>query len=673
MGAASQVMIQIGANAAQAVNEFQKLDRAVGDSMTKTQKAQAAVKRAAVPAAIALTAVAAGAIDAAKAAAEDAAAASKLAGQLKRVTGASDDAVKSAEDYISSLSQQVGIADDELRPALGQLATATGDLSKAQDALKVALDVSAQTGRPLEQVSKALSRAYSGQGGALSKLIPGLDKATLKSGDFAKINEALAKVTGGAATEAANTAEGQFRRFGIAMQETKESIGAALMPAIEAVLPILQRFGKWVQDHTDIVKVLAVGIAGIAGAILAVNAGMKVANTISTIWSVATKAAAAAQWLLNAAMAANPIGLIAVAIAGLVTGIVLLYTKSETFRNVLDGIWQVMKDVGSVIWDTLKPGFDVIVGVVKTVAALFSGDFSAAWEGLKGILSSLGEFALNTFLAIPGMIVKAIPEVASKALELGKALLSKLGEGVGDLGKWIGSKVLDIASGVASLPGRVADALTSIGGKVLHWFTEGVGSLAGAVWDKVTAIAGVLAGLPGTVVDALSGLGGKVLYWFVNGIGSIAGAVWDKITDIASAASGLPDAVVGWLQGIGGKFVHWIVDGIAGLPMAMWNAFTGGLQWLIQKIQKWIFDHYPDIPGLPGPPKSWGKDPGPWSGSGGGTQAQMTYTTSFAARPIAVAASTSMQSALDEEVVARAIQQLILRSDARNGRTILFA
>src|SRR4029453_12584273 len=102
------------------------------------------------------------AVDATKAALEDAAAQDKLAGQLHRVTGATDKQIKSAEDYISQLSAQVGIADDELRPALGKLATATGSVTKAQDALALATDISAQTGKDLDSVTTALAKGYAG-------------------------------------------------------------------------------------------------------------------------------------------------------------------------------------------------------------------------------------------------------------------------------------------------------------------------------------------------------------------------------------------------------------------------------------------------------------------------------------------------------------------------------
>jgi ElaB/YqjD/DUF883 family membrane-anchored ribosome-binding protein len=159
----------------------------------------------------------------------------------------------------------VGVADDELRPALGKLATATGDVTKSQELLGLALDVSAQTGKPLEAVTTALSKAYGGNLGALNKLIPGFDQGIIKSKDFEKAQDELAKMTGGAAAESATTAAGRFRTFQISLEETKEAIGSALLPVFNAFLPILQRAAQFVQENSTVVVVLAAAVGGLGG------------------------------------------------------------------------------------------------------------------------------------------------------------------------------------------------------------------------------------------------------------------------------------------------------------------------------------------------------------------------------------------------------------------------
>ena len=347
MAGTANVLIKIGAQTAGAVGEINKVNKALGDQMSSSQKAGAAIKKAAVPAGIALAALGAAAIDCAKAAAEDEAAQVKLAGALKRGTGATDAAVAAAEDYISKLSMATGVSDDELRPALAKLATATGDVTKAQSGLSVALDVSAATGKSVDAVSKALAKAYAGNGAALAKLIPGIDEAAIKSGDFAKINAELARLTGGAAAESANTAAGQFKRFQIAIQETKEGIGAAFLPVLNQVAPILLRVATLAQANTKVFVAVGAAVAAVSAIIIGLNVAMKLYTAISVVVRVATAAWTAAQWLLNAALTANPIGLVIIGVAALAAAIVVAYRRSETFRNIIDKVGTVLQQIAS--------------------------------------------------------------------------------------------------------------------------------------------------------------------------------------------------------------------------------------------------------------------------------------------------------------------------------------
>ena len=131
------------------------------------------------------------------------------------------------------MSLAFGIADDALRPAFQRLATATGNLTKAQDGLELALDISAATGKSVEAVSNALGKAYEGNTSALTRLGIGLSAAEVKSLGLDGTMKELAKTFGGAASVQANTLEGQINRLKILFQETTESVGQGLLPAVK--------------------------------------------------------------------------------------------------------------------------------------------------------------------------------------------------------------------------------------------------------------------------------------------------------------------------------------------------------------------------------------------------------------------------------------------------------
>ena len=99
------------------------------------------------------------------------------------------------------------------------------------------------------------------------------------------------------------------------------------------------------------------------GQVAADNVGIvtKIRNTVATIASTvasrvaagASKAWAAAQWLLNAALTANPVGLVIAAIALLVVGLVVAYKKSETFRSVVQAALRGVGAVGMWLWNSV--------------------------------------------------------------------------------------------------------------------------------------------------------------------------------------------------------------------------------------------------------------------------------------------------------------------------------
>ena len=274
---------------------------------TVGQKAQFAIKKAAVPAAAALGAVVAVIGDSVKAAIEDEAAQASLARQIKASSGATDSQVASVEKYISSLAKSAAISDDEARPAFQKLIVATKDVAKATELMNLATDVAAATGKPLVDVTDALARAQAGNMKALSALSPEI-KAMIKDGaSLAEVQAVLAKNFGGAGEAAANTAAGGMKKLGIAFAETKESIGAAFLPIMLKLQPVLEKFANWAQENPDLLAAVIAGMGILAVSILAVNA----------------------------AMALNPAVAITAGIIALGVAIVAAYKKFEGFRTVV--------------------------------------------------------------------------------------------------------------------------------------------------------------------------------------------------------------------------------------------------------------------------------------------------------------------------------------------------
>jgi hypothetical protein len=295
-----------------AVREFKQLE-------TVGAKAQFALKKAAIPAAAALTAVAAGLFDATKAAVQDQAAQKALARQLQRSTKATDAQIAGNEDWIKTQGQLLGVTDDELRPALAGLARVTGSVTKAQKATRLAMDIAAAKGVSLNTVTKALEKAYGGNYKALGLLAPELRGMIKEGATLEQVMEKLNKKFGGEAAAAAETTEGKFKRLRVAMEETKESVGEGLLPIVEGALPILQKFADWASKNPDTFRNIAGAIAAMAAATVALNAAMAV-NPYVLATGFVIALAVAFERLFTAMDNISKVGGLAARIAGAIVG-----------------------------------------------------------------------------------------------------------------------------------------------------------------------------------------------------------------------------------------------------------------------------------------------------------------------------------------------------------------
>ena len=330
------------------------------------------MKKAALPAAAAIAGIGFALVGATKAAMEDEAEQVQLALALQNVTGATDAQIAAQEDMISKMSLASGVADSELRPALASLVRGTKDIEEANKALALAQDISAGSGKDLATVSDALAKAYGGNMKGLAALSPEI-KAMIKDGaSLEDVMNVLGGSFGGASAAAAATAEGGMKRLSIAFAETKESLGAALLPALEAVLPVLIAFGAWAQDNTKTILLVAGAIASVSAAVLVFNAAVSIATLINTLFALSLTAAQIAM-----------VGFITLGIAVLIAALVALYFKFETVRKVVDTVIDGIVIGTKFAFNALTTYFNFVLGVYKNIL----NSIASLWNNTIGSLS----------------------------------------------------------------------------------------------------------------------------------------------------------------------------------------------------------------------------------------------------------------------------------------------
>jgi hypothetical protein len=336
-----------------AIKQFKQLE-------TTSEKAQFAIKKAAVPAAAALGGLALALGDATKAAMEDQQEQAALALTLQNVTGAGKAQTAQIEDQISAMSRASGIADTEYRKSLEALVRGTKDVDMAMKDMNLVMDISTALQTDSSTVADALAKAYQGNFKALRSLSPEMATMIKEGASLNEIMDVLGGTFGGATAKSAETAAGKMKILKNSIGETKESIGAALLPVLEAVLPVLNKFAAWAQDNPKAFLFIAGAIGAVAAAIVATNI----------------------------AMALNPFSLIAAGVALLIVGLVAAYNKFEWFR-------------------------DGVNAIVNTITGFFAGMVNAAIGAVNAIISAYN--AIPLLPDIPKAPTISVPKLGGSA------------------------------------------------------------------------------------------------------------------------------------------------------------------------------------------------------------------------------------------------------------------
>jgi len=379
-----------------AIADFKKLE-------TNGQKAAFTIQKAALPAAAAIGGLAVAGFSAVKAFAEDDAAAEKLATTITNVTGATDKQIASVEEFISKTSQAAAVSDDELRPALDSLVRGTGDVNKAQDLLGLALDISAGTGKDVGTVADALSKAYNGNFKALKALDPQLAGIIEKGGDADILFGNLASTFKDQASKQANTTAGKFKGMSIALEETKESIGAALLPIIEKLLPKLQAMGEFVQKNTGLIVTIGLVIGTLAAGILALNAGLAIYNTVQAV-------TAALNTALTTSFSALWVATGAVIILGIVAALIALQAKFDIFGKTIE----FLKGAFRVWWEYVKIVFDNIKSIAGTAFGFIGNVVSVWYTGVRKYIDAIYGAFKTVFNAVASIWNNTIGKLSFK-------------------------------------------------------------------------------------------------------------------------------------------------------------------------------------------------------------------------------------------------------------------
>lgn len=309
-----------------ASKEFRNVGDAADDAGGKTKKFGALAAAGAAAAATALVALGKSSVSAFI---ESEQSSLRLDEALKNFPATADRSRDSFDKLNEALAQKTKFDDDAT--ASGQAVLAQFKLTGAQiqELTPLLQDYASKTGKTLPDAALDLGKAIQGQGRALKAVGLDLKDTGSQTGNLSQLTAGLRTQVGGFATAEGKTAAGSAailqNRFG----ELQEKIGAKLIPVLKDMANRLLEVIGFVERNQAVIVPLVIGLGAFA--------------TVIGVITAAAKAYTAVQAALNIVLAANPVGLVILAVAGLAAGLVLAYKKAETFRDIVNGALAAVK------------------------------------------------------------------------------------------------------------------------------------------------------------------------------------------------------------------------------------------------------------------------------------------------------------------------------------------
>lgn len=425
----------------------------------------------------------------------------------------------------------------------------------------------------------------------------------------------------------------------------------AAAPLVKSLGSALQSAGDWASEHGDAIRTV---IAGIAGGFAAFKTASLISAAVTALKSfdVAAKIAAAGQWVLNAAMNANPIVLVVTAIGALVAALVWFFTQTETgrkawasFTSFLSSAWQSVVSFVTSLGQNIANFFtQTIPNAIQSVIQWFQQLPSAIGTALSNLITSIGTWAVSfgqsalqagqQFVSNIAIFLTNLPatiaywlaygitfvvlwaaQLGSQAISAGQQFLANLGtffvQLPGNIWNWLTSTVASVASWAAQMGANALSAgsqfLSNVGtfisqlpSNVGSWLSGAVSAAASFVGrmasNAVNAGSRFLSSI-GSYISQVPGRIGAGLSGAISAVGSFASSMASGalragqqfLSNLVNTLASIPGRMVS----IGSQIVQGIISGITGSIGKVGSAILGGVKDAISNVKNFLGIHSP--------------------------------------------------------------------------------
>jgi len=277
----------------------------------------------------------------------------------------------------------------------------------------------------------------------------------------------------------------------------------------------------FIAGHWNVIAPILTAVGGFVAVVISINKALQAYKAIQSAVNVVQAA-------FNVILNANPIMLIVTAIAALVTGLVLFFTKTEVGKKILEGFFAF-----------LRASFGWIVTIAKLVGKVFSEVINVIvkfWSAVASIIGAWAQYVWNTTI---GPIV----EFVKNAVVLVTAILANVGQ-------WVWENVLY---------------------PIISFVTTAVGTIMGIIQNVRQTVYNIIGTVVGWIYNTIIQ---PITSFFVGLFENIVGG----ITSFVQSAMNIIGSIVGWVDSS-------VVQPIAGFFSGLWNGITSGVRAVVDGIK----------------------------------------------------------------------------------------
>lgn len=462
-------------------------------------------------------------------------------------------------------------AREEFRKTLEQIAAAPDIASATTQAIEV---FGQKAGPDLADAIQAGRFEYS----ELLNIIEGSEGAVTNTFDETQSGADKAKLAiQNMRTTAAELANNFMQKYG---PQIESAIGK-ITGLLEKWAPKIEDAITWITDHLPEIEAGVVAIGAAFGAWKVVAIVTAVTTALKDLTIVEAAAIVKAK-LLNVVMAANPIGLVVAAIAALVTGLVVLWKKSDKFRNFWKGLWENIKGVVKPVIDFIKGYFET---VWETIQALFNGVVkfvTNTWNNVKPIFSTVANW-INTNIFQPIIaFFQPVIDFYKTAWEIIKQLAAGAWEAIkiiwGVVSDWFNTNIItpisnffsSLWTGISTAATTTWNTIKTVWTAVSTWFKDTiitpVSTAFSNLWTKVkTGASNAWTGIKNVFAH--------VADWFKEKFAD----AWQKVKDVFSTGGAIFEGIVDGIVAAFKTVVNAIIRGINNVIAIPFNAINDAL------------------------------------------------------------------------------------------------